>query len=1358
MEANSTTTTPRDVEFLPPRVPRLENLDTSLFCSYPWSTDVLTSVTNLEEVPDERGWLKNYLPLLQQQEQERLGDPGRDYAVLSDYLSGRRLALAQDSIDKCIFRKLMEYRLVDVAEFATGRSLRKADRGHHVALPSSSRMFAERLQDFQSLISKTVECLGSHFDTESRGIKAAQVDSTSAQHEGSSARKLYQGVCQVGVGKKAQKILLNLHLAALHLSYLLEGHLDLPKDIDALEDHVTSRDSDVSEHDRKLWRSGRPESIKALKGPLSIALSVSPLYLLLPIDVQKRPGQAFLMNTWKAIGSIEPPPDVVSAEREIWRILFEAATGGDLNVLVREAVKAMDDLHPSGSWPLMLPAIGGSDQVVPPPLELKQAGKGCASSTLVHLSPQGVLSDAVRQALDPSDPATALQDQSATPQVISSVHDLSDPYLDTQPLISPSQRPFLTGNEASSCPSQPPVTEVKGVAAGSSAERGPYAMLSDESMLIGEEMVSSPLSEPLSPITDGPKEADLSPCDTLSLDSQQATDKSSTGTENATKASPEPDRDRQTTDPSESDAQAKKLMEAKRRRAAAAEARKKALKEAAFAEASRKQQVPTRQLRRLLFNIPAWAQVIDLTKDDAPTSRKIGQLKAGAAIKASCATPEHAFMLLTRNSYKVYGRRRSIPIPGSKEPYEFTPEFHLAAIYWHHQFKRELDWFEQLMDQAILTFVDGQPRYMTRPEDSRISVIPRDAYVKLSGCEALAKLKDRHLLITSFKDDGHSFDSDCFRLLGSFERQVIINDLSKSTKSRKTGREGPGRESSDSEDYGMDSDNGIESEDSFLSEAESSDESDEDVDVDETLRQKKGYPLDLVFASQSNPPTKSLNCLDFPLGKDFFDPVPPFASEDIAWYEVAGLPFCRPSDHFPTEDVRWGIAGTKGAFHKFHVDTDGYMTFIQVETGYKLWFIVTPKPGRSFEDFADINLHLRLYDNHHKIDTEKYDIEVVVLTATSALAMRPNTLHAVYTPADAVCRGGHFYPISTIRDSVYGLYHTFVASGLVTNADHWQASQKMLTRILALIHRNLLLPVPAQGIERAHTSYNHVTDLRTWEGILDQLCLHNFFELGNVLNFAPGEDDAQGRKRAVTNRQRSRQIIAWIFANSQFKSTSNGAVTILSGERAKETICHAFLAHQARALVLYKSRADSRQLVGTDPSVTASDVAQGVLGALSKKALEHYLRIQDDEIESFAWSGGSYEVQSCLSTGWALAEEDGLTPDDEKYIRTRMDIANKDESAADGVVNIGGEPLILRPADFVLKSAIVKKERHVEDDAPPVGSSRRNLKRSRSRSTVASAALEDPGLATNKERTLQLPRFFKTRADPLPGGLHREDS
>ncbi|KAG6914215.1 hypothetical protein DXG01_001723 [Tephrocybe rancida] len=280
--------------------------------------------------------------------------------------------------------------------------------------------------------------------------------------------------------------------------------------------------------------------------------------------------------TWKAIGSIKPLPDIVSPEREIWRIRFEAATGSDLNVLVHKAVipAARGHLCFLQSEVLVLSNLNLShcfillfspDQVALPPLELKQAANGCASSTLVHLSPQGVFSDAVHQALDSSDPTTALQDQLATPQVTF-------------------QCPFLTGNEVSSCPLQPPVTEVKGVVAGSSAEQGPYAMLLDKSMLIGEEMVSSPLSEPLSPITDGLKEADLSPCDTLSLDSQQATDRSSTGTENATKASPEPDRDRQMTDPSESDAQAKKLMEAKHRQAAAAEVHKKALKEAAFAE------------------------------------------------------------------------------------------------------------------------------------------------------------------------------------------------------------------------------------------------------------------------------------------------------------------------------------------------------------------------------------------------------------------------------------------------------------------------------------------------------------------------------------------------------------------------------------------------------------------------------------------------------------------------------------------------------------------------------------------------------------------------------------------------------
>jgi hypothetical protein len=61
--------------------------------------------------------------------------------------------------------------------------------------------------------------------------------------------------------------------------------------------------------------------------------------------------------------------------------------------------------------------------------------------------------------------------------------------------------------------------------------------------------------------------------------------------------------------------------------------------------------------------------------------------------------------------------------------------------------------------------------------------------------------------------------------------------------------------------------------------------------------------------------------------------------------------------------------------------------------------------------------------------------------------MRPNLPHAVYTPEHAICHGGHFYAISTIQDTMFGLVHSFITGNLVTNTDH--VSSRLLLRRMA---------------------------------------------------------------------------------------------------------------------------------------------------------------------------------------------------------------------------------------------------------------------------------------------------------------------
>ena len=72
--------------------------------------------------------------------------------------------------------------------------------------------------------------------------------------------------------------------------------------------------------------------------------------------------------------------------------------------------------------------------------------------------------------------------------------------------------------------------------------------------------------------------------------------------------------------------------------------------------------------------------------------------------------------------------------------------------------------------------------------------------------------------------------------------------------------------------------------------------------------------------------------------------------------------------------------------------------------------------------------------------------------------MRPNLPHAVYTPEHAICHGGHFYAISTIQDTMFGLVHSFIAGNLVTNTDHI-TSRLLLRRMAHFYHGALVVGV-----------------------------------------------------------------------------------------------------------------------------------------------------------------------------------------------------------------------------------------------------------------------------------------------------------
>lgn len=122
---------------------------------------------------------------------------------------------------------------------------------------------------------------------------------------------------------------------------------------------------------------------------------------------------------------------------------------------------------------------------------------------------------------------------------------------------------------------------------------------------------------------------------------------------------------------------------------------------------------------------------------------------------------------------------------------------------------------------------------------------------------------------------------------------------------------------------------------------------------------------------------KALSALNLPGTRDPF-PVLPFSSEWFAWTEVNGCSsYCSYSDQYPLSDMRWALASTGSAHHYWHIDSNGFGTFIKVETGIKLWLIARPK-SQNFEEFATVDIFTSRYVLHES-NYDIWDVELIVL-------------------------------------------------------------------------------------------------------------------------------------------------------------------------------------------------------------------------------------------------------------------------------------------------------------------------------------------------------------------------------------------
>jgi len=101
-----------------------------------------------------------------------------------------------------------------------------------------------------------------------------------------------------------------------------------------------------------------------------------------------------------------------------------------------------------------------------------------------------------------------------------------------------------------------------------------------------------------------------------------------------------------------------------------------------------------------------------------------------------------------------------------------------------------------------------------------------------------------------------------------------------------------------------------------------------------------------------------------------------FSTDSAAWRATKGRRESADSEAPPVADIRWGLAATKGAVHWWHIDSDGFGTYLDVITGCKWWIVAKQKDKAPA--FGSTSLFLGRYELEEP-NTDLWDLEAILL-------------------------------------------------------------------------------------------------------------------------------------------------------------------------------------------------------------------------------------------------------------------------------------------------------------------------------------------------------------------------------------------
>ncbi|KAJ3711794.1 hypothetical protein F5878DRAFT_501248, partial [Lentinula raphanica] len=195
--------------------------------------------------------------------------------------------------------------------------------------------------------------------------------------------------------------------------------------------------------------------------------------------------------------------------------------------------------------------------------------------------------------------------------------------------------------------------------------------------------------------------------------------------------------------------------------------------------------------------------------------------------------------------------------------------------------------------------------------------------------------------------------------------------------------------------------------------------------------------------------------------------------------------------------LSWGLFATSHALHPFHVDCEGYGTWVMPHTGSKYWVVGVPKKE---SDFASTEMFGKKFgvDGHN---SQQWSFYGFILEPGDMLVMPPCTPHFVLTPSPAICHGGHYYSYLTMARTAYSWYHNFVAASVITNTTDYNAFDGLIS-IMSFWYHSIINN--SETYSTNHLSGRdlivHLPNFYSFEDIIQFLTLVNLVKLIPVLD------------------------------------------------------------------------------------------------------------------------------------------------------------------------------------------------------------------------------------------------------------------